>query len=363
MDKNKQSENTFFDEVLSVSFSVGRTTVKLEKSDTGAKVCFLQSYGKFPFSDLDEEEWKDFLDKLFNTYGVLEWGKDYTNSSPDIGNHWFLHISLRNSFEKTSEGHFPCRPDSWDFVRDLFGTFLSMGMNYYLEKECKTDEKSFTDTAVYKKPEKQDAPVIEDAFESHKPILLLLDVSKFMLGESGALPGKRPIDELNEGVKRFIRQISVDSMNMRRIDIGIMTFSSVPAKMALDFMPLSSVDPDKIPVFHASGYSDMGNALKTAFDRIKEQRRRYESVGIPYYDPEIIMITSGKCTDRLDDAKKMIENQNRILFRIFGTEGFDEKIKYLNESTTMRLKDLDFTGVYDWGPIGITDDIIPEICV
>lgn len=355
MDKNKQSENTILDDVLSVSFSVGLTTVKLEKSDTGAKVCFLQPYGKFPFAELNEEEWKVFLDKLFNMYRVLEWGKDYTNSSPFIGQYWCLHISLRNSFEKNSKGFIPFKPESWDFVRDHFDVYLSRGLNYYLEKECKTDEMSFTDTDIYNKTEKQDDPVdgnngfhTIDLFESHKPILLLLDVSKFMLGESGALPGKRPIDELNEGVKRFIRQISVDPFNMRRIDIGIMTFSSAPVKMVLDFMPLSSVEQDKIPVFHASGYSDIGNAVKSAFDRIKEQQRRYESLGTPCYDPEIIMFTSGKCTDRLDDAKKMIDNQHRIKFRIFGTEEFDENIKYLSNLYTMRLSDTDFNGFFDW---------------
>ena len=124
MNKEKQSDIVYYEEILSVSFSLGvfdheYIDIKIEKSDVGAKVCFLQPYGEFPFTELSEEEWKDLMDKLFNIYGVQEWKNDYIKSDSGSGQHWRLHMSLKNGFEKTCEGYFPYRPDSWDY-KDSF---------------------------------------------------------------------------------------------------------------------------------------------------------------------------------------------------------------------------------------------------
>ena len=194
-------------------------------------------------------------------------------------------------------------------------------------------------------------PEILDAFEPHLACLMLLDTSSSMLGMDGTPIGQRPIDRLNEGLKRFVDQVRTDPIAMRRIDVAVMRFASAPATMVQDFTPLSQMNP---PQLQANGLTDMGNAIDMAIDKVKEQNRRYEAMGTPHYKSWIFMITDGAPTDSITKAKVRIadqEHKGRLKFWAIGVPGYDQATLaniVAAKGRAIALNDKDFTGIFDW---------------
>ncbi len=128
--------------------------------------------------------------------------------------------------------------------------------------------------------------------EPRCPCILLLDVSGSMSG--------RPINELNTGLVTFRDELLADSLALKRVELGIVTFGPVhveqPFTSAANFFP---------PILFAQGDTPMGAAITKALDMVEERKREYRANGISYYRPWIFLITDGAPTDewRLQPTK------------------------------------------------------------
>ena len=100
--------------------------------------------------------------------------------------------------------------------------------------------------------------------------VLLLDVSASMSG--------RPLDELNAGLATFRDDLSADTLAMKSVEIGVVTFG--PAKVEVPFTSALTFDP---PTLHAQGDTPMGAAITQALNMVEERKRVYRAHGISYF--------------------------------------------------------------------------------
>lgn len=135
--------------------------------------------------------------------------------------------------------------------------------------------------------------------EPRCPCILLLDVSGSMSG--------RPINELNAGLVTFRDELLADSLALKRVELGIVTFGPVhveqPFTSAANFFP---------PILFAQGDTPMGAAITKALDMVEERKREYRANGISYYRPWIFLITDGAPTDEWQAAANKVFQGKKI---------------------------------------------------
>ncbi len=135
--------------------------------------------------------------------------------------------------------------------------------------------------------------------EPRCPCILLLDVSGSMNG--------RPINELNAGLVTFRDELLADSLALKRVELGIVTFGPVhveqPFTSAANFFP---------PILFAQGDTPMGAAITKALDMVEERKREYRANGISYYRPWIFLITDGAPTDEWQAAANKVFQGKKI---------------------------------------------------
>lgn len=106
--------------------------------------------------------------------------------------------------------------------------------------------------------------------EPRCPCLLLLDTSGSMAGA--------PITELNAGLLTFKDELASDSLAMKRVEVGIVTFGPVnvvnPFQTAPNFYP---------PTLAATGDTPMGAAISQGLDMIRQRKDEYKANGISFY--------------------------------------------------------------------------------
>src|SRR3954468_22034301 len=85
-----------------------------------------------------------------------------------------------------------------------------------------------------------DAVKFVDNPEPRCPCLLLLDSSGSMRG--------RPIDELNEGIATFRRELLADELAAKRVEVALVSFG--PVRVVSDFEPVDNFQP---PALTAGG--------------------------------------------------------------------------------------------------------------
>ncbi len=94
--------------------------------------------------------------------------------------------------------------------------------------------------------------------EPRCPCLLLLDVSGSM--------GGQPITELNSGLVTFKDELAADSLAMKRVEVGIVTFG--PVRTELPFQSATTFYP---PSLMAQGDTPMGSAILQGLDMVKQR--------------------------------------------------------------------------------------------
>lgn len=160
--------------------------------------------------------------------------------------------------------------------------------------------------------------------EPRCPCILLLDVSGSMNG--------RPINELNAGLVTFRDELLADSLALKRVELGIVTFGPVhveqPFTSAANFFP---------PILFAQGDTPMGAAITKALDMVEERKREYRANGISYYRPWIFLITDGAPTDEWQAAA------NKVF------QGADMKtLAQISVRQPLPLQGLQFRELFSW---------------
>lgn len=175
--------------------------------------------------------------------------------------------------------------------------------------------------------------------EPRCPCILLLDVSGSMSG--------RPINELNAGLVTFRDELLADSLALKKVELGIVTFGPVhveqPFASAANFFP---------PILFAQGDTPMGAAITKALDMVEERKREYRANGISYYRPWIFLITDGAPTDEWQAAANKVfrgEEDKRFAFFSIGVQGADMKtLAQISVRQPLPLQGLQFRELFSW---------------
>lgn len=136
--------------------------------------------------------------------------------------------------------------------------------------------------------------------EIHIPVVILVDISDFMIGE--------PTAELNRGLTEFGITLGEDALTMGRAEACIISFNS-SIQTEMEFRPAEQY---QAPVLSAGGRTSLNVAIEAGLDAIENRKRIYKSHGIRYYRPWLFVLTAGVPTDRHKEGVTMSRLKNAI---------------------------------------------------
>lgn len=175
--------------------------------------------------------------------------------------------------------------------------------------------------------------------EPRCPCLLLLDVSGSMSGQ--------PITELNAGLNAFKEELSYDSLAMKRVEIGIVTFG--PVRADLQFQSAAFFSP---PPLSAQGDTPMGEAIRQGLEMVRHRKEEYRANGISYYRPWVFLITDGGPTDEWQSAAAAVregEASKAFAFFAIGVRGANmDTLKQISVREPLMLDGLRFRDLFSW---------------
>ena len=179
--------------------------------------------------------------------------------------------------------------------------------------------------------------------EPRCPCVLLVDVSSSMYGEK--------MDQLNDGIATFARELKADQLASLRTEVAIITFGS-GAEMPQDFVTADQFNP---PTLVANGTTEMSAGINLALDRIEERKQMYRDNGIDYYRPWLFLLTDGSPTETLEVVKaasarlKQAESEKRVAAFSVGVEGADmDLLTEISPRRPLMLKGMEFSGMFVW---------------
>lgn len=178
------------------------------------------------------------------------------------------------------------------------------------------------------------------------PVVLVLDTSYSMQGS--------PINELNNGLATFEREIKDDPLAKRRCEIAIVTFGG-NVEVVQDFTLAGEF---KAPSLKEDGGTPMGEAITRAIAMIEERKSWYKSQGIKYYRPWILMITDGEPNqdDCWQEAARSVREGDsptvkKFMFFTVAVRGANMKILGLiapPHRQPAMLDGLAFSSLFEW---------------
>lgn len=175
--------------------------------------------------------------------------------------------------------------------------------------------------------------------EPRCPCLLLLDTSASMAGA--------PIDELNRGLVTFKSELAADTLAMKRVELGVVTFG--PVRLLSDFRTPDLFIP---PSLSCSGDTPMGGAIAGGVEMIRQRKQAYKSNGISYYRPWVFLITDGVPTDSWEQTVAMVaagEESKSFSFFAVGVEGADMNVLgRISVRPPLKLSGLRFGDLFTW---------------
>jgi uncharacterized protein YegL len=175
--------------------------------------------------------------------------------------------------------------------------------------------------------------------EPRCPCMLLLDVSGSMQGA--------PINELNSGLTLFRDELCADSLAMKRVEVGIVTFGPVRIEM-----PFIGAESFIAPQLRSQGDTPMGAAIHEALQMVDNRKAEYKRNGISYYRPWIFLITDGGPTDEWRSAAAAVregDSSKKFAFFAVGVRGANmEVLSQISLREPLSLDGLRFRDMFKW---------------
>ena len=119
------------------------------------------------------------------------------------------------------------------------------------------------------------------------PVVLLLDTSSSMAGA--------PIDELNKGLKQFLRETAADEAASRSVEVEVISLGT-PVKVIVPFTVLDDLSLNQ-ELLSAGGAMSMEEGVHLALRDLKARRNMYHDNGIFFYRPLVILMTACDLND------------------------------------------------------------------
>lgn len=139
------------------------------------------------------------------------------------------------------------------------------------------------------------------------PVVLVLDTSRSMKGE--------PIQKLKEGLQQFVKEVSNDEAASMSVELEIIPMTE-SAEPLIQFSQTWEIETKKInPVAKYGTYT--GKALQRTLEDLNARIELYQSKGIQYYRPWVIMMTDGKPGDQWKEQADILcdlASQDRIVY-------------------------------------------------
>jgi uncharacterized protein YegL len=180
-------------------------------------------------------------------------------------------------------------------------------------------------------------------FEQKCLCVLALDVS-------GSMNGK-PIEELNQGLQDFQRELQSDFVASQRIEVAIVTFNStvqvvVPPTLSADF---------NMPTLTSSGTTKLVDGVRMAINMVEERKNWYKATGQTYFRPWILLITDGEPDSGQDmsglaqEIKSKVDSKGFSFYAV-GVEGYNHTklAQICYPDAPLKLKGLQFKELFKW---------------
>lgn len=171
-------------------------------------------------------------------------------------------------------------------------------------------------------------------------LTLVLDTSGSMKNAS--------IDALNAGIECLAKSLKTDLLARRRVEIAIITFGG-HVELKQPFTNASEFQPEKL---NAYANTPMGEALEKAMAVLTMQKSLYKQHGVPYYRPWMMLISDGKPSDSIEQAKQQIHQEikdKHFAFFAVGVKNADmHLLSSLSPRPALKLKGLNFEALFEW---------------
>lgn len=184
---------------------------------------------------------------------------------------------------------------------------------------------------------------------------LVLDVSGSM---SGA-----PINELNEGLREFHKEIQTNSTTANRLEVAVIEFSDIVNILVAPSLAVNF----SMPHLTSKGSTKLVDGVREAIKVVRSRKAWYKQTGQPYYRPWIILITDAVPDGEQDVNGLSFEikegmNKKDFFFFALGVQGADMNMLSSISHSSMapaKLQGLKFSDFFKWlsaslGPSGVT---------
>lgn len=169
-----------------------------------------------------------------------------------------------------------------------------------------------------------------------------------VLDTSGSMSGD-PINQLNSGVHEFISSVQKDDLAKYSVELAVLT-----AGMTIDeVLPFTTAkDIDYNSHLEASGMTPLGGAVEQALRMLEERKEEYKQVGIPYYQPWLVIISDGAPTDNwvhIAQKAKDLCNERKLVSLAVGVNNADMSIlSEFSNRPALKLQGLNFKDFFEW---------------
>lgn len=132
----------------------------------------------------------------------------------------------------------------------------------------------------------------------HCPVILVLDTSHSMWGQG--------LTDMMGSLKAFYKTIADIQFLNAQVDVAAVSMGDNLC-MLEEFTPLHSSDLPNRSI-RPKGDTPIGAALELALEALQVQIRRYQTAGISYVTPNLILLSDGKSTDDFQVAAEHIRS-------------------------------------------------------
>lgn len=163
----------------------------------------------------------------------------------------------------------------------------------------------------------------------------------FVIDKSGSMVGK-PIEEVNDGITQFAKDIQSNLDTKNRLEIAIVAFDH-----EIDVLRNFSTTREQLemPVITtAGGLTHTEDAIICAMEMIESRKQDYKTQNIPYKRPYLILLTDGETygdnqdVERLASSIRKADSDKKFIFWAFGIAdaNMDELKKFTTENSIIQ---------------------------